>query len=105
MGSAELRHRLPLPKGDKGSAGGMILDYIDKNIKGTLWADGGAVGGNSLINGAYNRSPLAASVGLGLRLNIPMLGLVRLDYGFPLLNSALGKGFVPRFTVGFGDKF
>jgi outer membrane protein insertion porin family len=105
MGSAELRHRLPLPKGEKGSAGGMILDYIDKNVKGTLFVDGGAVGGNSLINSAYNRTPFAASVGMGLRLNIPMLGLVRLDYGIPLLQSALGKGFIPRFTVGFGDKF
>jgi hypothetical protein len=35
---------------------------------------------------------------------VPMLGLVRLDYGFPLISTALGR-MTPRFTLGFGDKF
>lgn len=105
MSSAELRHRLPLPKGAKGSAGGAILNYVDKNVKAVAFTDFGVVGGMGAINSAYQRATVAGSIGVGLRVNIPMLGLVRFDYGFPLLSAALGKGLVPRFTVGFGDKF
>lgn len=105
MGSVELRRRLPFPKGDKTSgAGGMILSYIDKNVRGTTFFDFGAVGGNSLVNSMYSRGTLGASVGVGLRVNIPMLGLVRFDYGLPLVSTAMGR-FTPRFTIGFGDKF
>lgn len=104
MSSLELRHRLPLPKGDKHGAGGMILNYVDKNVRGVAFTDFGAVTGNSATNSLYNRSAMGASIGVGLRLNVPMLGLVRLDYGLPMLSSALGR-FTPRFTVGFGDKF
>lgn len=104
MGSVELRRRLPLPKGDKSSAGGMILSYIDKNVRGVSFFDFGGVGGNGLINNMYQRGTLGASVGVGLRVNVPMLGLVRFDYGFPLISTALGR-MTPRFTVGFGDKF
>ena len=104
MSSAELRMRLPLPKGDKKSAGGMVLSYIDKNIRGCTFFDAGAIGGNGLINRVYQRGTLGASVGVGLRLNVPMIGLVRLDYGFPLISTALGR-MTPRFTLGFGDKF
>jgi outer membrane protein insertion porin family len=104
MGSAELRRRLPLPKGDKHSMGGKMLAYIDKNVRGVTFLDYGMTGGNSLINSMYSRNAYGASVGIGLRLNVPMLGLVRLDYGFPLVSTALGH-MTPRFTVGFGDKF
>ncbi len=105
MGSMELRRKIPfLPEGDKSGAGGMILSYINKNVRGVTFADFGAVGGNGLMNNMYQRGTMGASVGVGLRLNVPMLGLVRLDYGFPLVSTALGR-LTPRFTVGFGDKF
>jgi outer membrane protein insertion porin family len=101
MASAELRRRLPfIPKETKNPIG----QYFNKNVKAVAFADLGGVSGNQLINNMYQRSTMAGSVGLGLRVNIPMLGLVRFDYGFPLLSSALGK-LTPRFTIGFGDKF
>lgn len=104
MGSIELRRKLPLPKGDKNGASGMILSYLDKNVRGVTFMDFGGVSGNGMINNMYQRGTLGASVGVGLRVNVPMLGLVRFDYGFPLLSTALGR-MTPRFTIGFGDKF
>lgn len=98
MATAELRTRVPLPKNSK------VAQIIDKHVKIAAFADVGGVSGNSLSNGLFARSNMGASVGLGLRVNLPMLGLVRIDYGLPLLNAALG-GWTPRLTVGFGDKF
>ena len=47
---------------------------------------------------------MGASVGVGVRINMPMVGLVRIDYGLPIVSSVLGRN-VPRLTVGFGEKF
>ena len=105
MSSVELRHRLPLPRAEKGSgASGAFLNYIDKNVRAITFADFGAVGGNSMINSAYSRASVAGAVGVGLRMNIPMVGQVQFNYGFPLLSTALGR-LTPRFTVGFGNNF
>jgi outer membrane protein insertion porin family len=104
MGSVELRRHLPLPKGDKHSVSGHMLGWVDKNVRWDAFFDYGGVTGNSLINNMYSQNMWGASVGLGLRVNVPMLGMIRLDYGCPLLSTATGH-FIPRFTVGFGDKF
>jgi outer membrane protein insertion porin family len=105
MGSLELRRHLPfLPKGDNHSAGGKVLKWADKNVRWDTFFDYGGVGGNSLVNNMYSRNMMGASVGVGLRINVPMLGMVRLDYGMPLISTAMGR-MIPRFTVGFGDKF
>ncbi len=100
MGSAELRHRIPgLRKMDN-----PIAKLIDKHVKLDAFFDAGQVGGNSLANQLTQRSMVGASVGFGVRLNLPMLGLIRVDYGYPLISTVLG-GSTPRLTVGFGDKF
>jgi outer membrane protein assembly factor BamA len=105
MATAEYRFKLPfVPKGDPKSLKGKVVNTINNHVKGTVFSDFGAVGGDPLVNNLYQRSMMGASVGVGLRLNVPMLGVIRLDYGFPLINSALG-GMKPRFTVGFGNKF
>jgi outer membrane protein insertion porin family len=104
MASAEVRHKLPFPKLDPSNKlAGFVNPMLD-NIKGVAFVDAGQVGGNSLVNSFFQRAGVGASVGLGLRVNVPMIGLIRLDYGFPLLSTMLGK-MTPRFTVGFGDKF
>lgn len=99
MATAEVRSKIPFLPKDSG-----ITKFVDKHVKVALFADAGSVGGNRLSNDLLSRSPLAASVGVGLRIKVPMIGLMRLDYGIPLINSVLG-GMTPRFTVGFGDKF
>lgn len=99
MATAEVRSKIPFLPKDSG-----ITKFVDKHVKLALFADAGSVGGNRLTNSLLSRSPMGASVGVGLRIKVPMLGLMRLDYGIPLINSVLG-GMTPRFTVGFGDKF
>ncbi|MCC7528394.1 MAG: BamA/TamA family outer membrane protein [Candidatus Melainabacteria bacterium] len=98
MATAELRSRLPMPRNSK------VGKVLDKHVKLTAFCDAGKVMGNSLTNNLYGRSMLGASVGVGLRVNIPMLGLVRFEYGMPLVSSILGD-FTPRINVGFGDRF
>lgn len=101
MGTAELRTRVPfLPKD-----GGKMSQFVDKHVKIAGFLDVGAVSGGGLSNSLMGRNTLAASVGLGLRVKVPMLGLVRLDYGLPLIQSVMQGNFVPRFNIGFGEKF
>jgi len=104
MASAEIRRRLPIPLLDPSNKLAGIINPVIKNVKTVAFFDAGQVSGNGLTNSYYQRSTLGASVGFGLRVNLPMIGVVRLDYGFPLISTLLGK-MTPRFTLGFGDKF
>ncbi len=99
MATAEVRHALPFPKDSK------LGNMVNKHVQAAAFLDVGGVSGNGLSNGLLSRSNMGASIGLGLRVKVPMVGLVRLDYGLPLIQSVLNRGFVPRFTVGFGEKF
>jgi outer membrane protein insertion porin family len=100
MGSIELRGKIPFIKDSKNA----VARYFDKNVRPVGFFDFGAVSGAGITNSLYQRGTMGGSVGVGLRWNVPMLGLVRLDYGFPLISTALGR-MTPRFTLGFGDKF
>lgn len=100
MGSLELRGKIPFIKDSKNA----VARYFDKNVRPVGFFDFGAVSGAGITNSLYQRGTMGGSVGVGLRWNVPMLGLVRLDYGFPLISTALGR-MTPRFTLGFGDKF
>jgi outer membrane protein assembly factor BamA len=99
MVRAELRHSLPLPKSDN-----KIVKSLHKNLKIALFTDAGQVGGSSVYNNLLSRNSTAASAGVTLRMNLPMVGSVRVDYGYPLLSTLLGSK-TPRITFGFGDKF
>lgn len=105
MASAEFRMPLPLPKGSPSSRSGAIMNGIHKNVRMVLFADAGGVGGSSLYNSLYSRGNYGAAVGLGMRFKVPYLGLVRVDYGLPLIAPVLGGKMIPRLTLGFGDKF
>ena len=98
MATAEIRTDLPIPKNSK------VGKWMSDHVKGAAFFDVGTVSGNSLSNNLLARGSSGAAVGVGLRLKVPMLGLVRLDYGIPLIRTALGD-LTPRFTVGFGEKF
>ncbi len=104
MASAEFRMKLPIPKQSPSSAAGAIVNAIHKNVRAVAFADAGATSGNSLVNNFYQRSNMGAAIGVGLRMNLPYVGLIRVDWGVPLISTALGR-FTPRFTFGFGDKF
>jgi len=104
MATAEYRFKLPMPRSNGSTVYNYVASKVNKHVKGAMFMDAGAVSGNSMVNNFFQRGTIGASVGVGLRLNLPMLGVIRLDYGFPLLSTALGK-MTPRFTVGFGEKF
>jgi len=100
MVTAEARHRIP----GLANMDNSVAKMIDKHVKLDAFFDAGAVGGNSLTNSLYSRGTIGASVGVGVRIKMPMVGLIRLDYGMPLLSTLLG-GRTPRISVGFGEKF
>ena len=100
MGTAELRTRMPF----LGSVDNKLVKAVDKHVKLALFFNAGQVSGNGLTNNLLSRSNVGAAVGIGLRLNLPMLGVVRLNYGFPLISTVLGN-YTPRITVGFGNQF
>jgi outer membrane protein insertion porin family len=99
MGTTEFRHRLPIPKTDN-----KIVDGVVQNVKVATFLSGGVIGGNNIYNSLLSRNSMGASVGIGLRLNLQMLGMVRIDYGYPLISTVLG-GHTPRVTFGFGERF
>jgi len=101
MGTAELRTKLPFVPKD----GGKVSKFVNDHVKVAGFLDAGVVSGGGLSNSLMGRNTLAASVGLGVRLKVPMLGLVRLDYGMPLIQSVMSGSFIPRFNIGFGEKF
>jgi outer membrane protein insertion porin family len=99
MARAELRHSLPLPKTDN-----KFVNSIHKRVKVAVFGDVGQVSGSNTYNNLLARNNTAGSVGVSLRMNLPMVGSVRIDYGYPILSTLLGSR-VPRVTFGFGDKF
>jgi outer membrane protein insertion porin family len=101
MGTAEIRSKIPFLSHSDSKA----LRAIGNHVKGTLFVDAGQVVGNNQINSILGRSNLGASVGVGIRVNMPMIGLVRIDYGLPLLSSVMGGRFFPRVNIGFGERF
>jgi outer membrane protein assembly factor BamA len=80
------------------------VDGVVQNVKVATFLAGGVIGGNNIYNSLLSRNSMGASVGVGLRLNLPMLGMVRIDYGYPLISTVLG-GHTPRITFGFGERF
>jgi outer membrane protein insertion porin family len=100
MASVEVRKHIPgLAHSDN-----KIAKMVDRHVKLDSFFDAGQIGGNGITNSLLSRSNAGASFGFGIRLNMPMLGVIRLDYGFPILSSVMG-GMTPRFTFGFGERF
>jgi outer membrane protein assembly factor BamA len=83
----------------------VVSKTINNNVKWTAWCDYGQVMGNNGLNSELNRNSMGASVGVGVRIKMPMIGMIRIDYGLPILQTVETNKFVPRLTIGFGDKF
>ncbi|MBL0017819.1 MAG: outer membrane protein assembly factor BamA [Bacteroidia bacterium] len=109
----------PLPEGSASGAqptGGNIynkytleLRYpITLNQAAPIWVVGFAEAGNTWM-GVNNFKPfeLKRSAGVGLRVMLPMVGLLGVDwgYGFDKINSAAAKPHGSQFTFLIGQEF
>ena len=79
------------------------VKYIN-NVDFALFVDAGLIGGDERLNDISNRLNEALSFGFGFRINIPLIGALRLDVGFPLI-EALEDERLFRFNFGAADQF
>ncbi len=86
-----------------------FLDRIEKakfldNIKLSLFIDAGQLFNGSITNKLYNRPEYGIAGGVGVKLFIPGVGPLSIDYGIPFTNVGRGnrRG---AFSFGVGDIF
>lgn len=99
MGSAEFA--TPIPFLDRTRLARKIK-FLD-NIRFTVWMDAGKIFNNTLADTLYDRPGYAVSAGIGLKLYIPGMGPLSVDYGIPLTNPGENGNTGGYFTFGVGD--
>jgi len=94
MGSAELA--TPIPFSDR-----LKVKFLD-NVRMTFFVDAGKIFNPTVSDTIYDRPMQAISAGMGLKVYIPGMGPLSIDYGIPLTNPGTNgsKGY---FTFGVGD--
>ncbi|MBR1424085.1 BamA/TamA family outer membrane protein [bacterium] len=95
MGSAEFA--TPIPFMDR-----TRISFLN-NIRFTMWADAGKVFDGTVSDKIYDRPMYAVSVGVGLKVFIPGMGPLSIDYGLPLTHSGRNGSKHGYFTFGVGD--
>ena len=95
MGSAELA--TPLPFVDK-----LRINFL-QNLRITFWVDAGTVFNPTISSVLYDRPIHAITAGIGLKINMPGVGPLSIDYGFPLTNPGVNGNRNGYFTFGVGD--
>ena len=95
MGSAELA--TPLPFVDR-----FKVNFLH-NLRVTFWVDAGKVFDPTISSILYNRPNQAITAGVGLKINIPGVGPLSIDYGIPLTNCGPNGSENGYFTFGVGD--
>lgn len=98
MTSAEFR--TPIPFVDKFTKIGFVRD-----MRTAFFMDAGTIFSDTSYNKVYNKPGYGISAGMGLMVNVPSLGPIRVDYGYPLSNLGTGVKRSGRFTFGLGDKY
>lgn len=95
MGSAEFA--TPIPFLDR-----TRINFLN-NLRLTAWVDAGKVFGPTVTNQIYDRPLYAVSAGVGLKLYVPGMGPLSIDYGIPLTNPGDNGNKNGYFTFGVGD--
>ena len=95
MGSAELA--TPLPFVDR-----FKVNFLH-NLRVTFWVDAGKVFDPTISSTLYSRPNQAITAGMGLKINIPGVGPLSVDYGIPLTESGPNGSEHGYFTFGVGD--
>ena len=95
MGSAEFA--TPIPFLDR-----TRINFLN-NLRFTAWVDAGKVFGPTITNDIYDRPLYAVSAGVGLKLYVPGMGPLSIDYGIPLTNPGDNGNKNGYFTFGVSD--
>lgn len=95
MGSAEFA--TPIPFLDR-----TRIAFLN-NLRFTVWADAGKVFDGTVSDTIYDRPMYAVSAGVGLKVYIPGMGPLSIDYGIPLTNPGDNGSPNGYFTFGVGD--
>ena len=95
MGSAELA--TPIPFVDR-----LKVNFL-QNLRITFWVDAGTVFNPTISSRIYDRPIHAITAGVGLKINMPGVGPLSVDYGFPLTNPGPNGNRNGYFTFGVGD--
>lgn len=95
MGSAELA--TPLPFVDR-----LKVNFL-QNLRMTFWVDAGKVFNPTISSTLYDRPLHAITAGVGLKITIPGVGPLSIDYGFPITNPGPHGSPNGYFTFGVGD--
>ena len=95
MGSAEFA--TPIPFLDR-----TRINFLN-NLRFTVWADAGKIFNPSITDQIYDRPLYAVSAGVGLKLYIPGMGPLSIDYDIPLTNPGDNGSRSGYFTFGVGD--
>lgn len=95
MGSAEFA--TPIPFMDR-----TRIAFLN-NLRFTLWMDAGKVFNGTVSDKIYDRPMYAISAGVGLKVFIPGMGPLSIDYGLPLTNPGRNGSKHGYFTFGVGD--
>lgn len=95
MGSAEFA--TPIPFMDR-----TRIAFLN-NLRFTVWMDAGKVFNGTVSDRIYDRPMYAVSAGVGLKVTIPGMGPLSIDYGIPLTNPGRNGSKHGYFTFGVGD--
>lgn len=99
MGSAEFA--TPIPFIDRTKLARKV-GFLN-NIRLTAWVDAGKIFDPTISNTLYDRPMYAVSAGVGVKLYIPGMGPLSIDYGIPLTNPGDNGSKNGYFTFGVGD--
>ena len=79
------------------------VKFLD-NVKFELFADAGKLFNSTITDKIYNRPGYGVALGGGIKVFIPGIGPLSIDYGYPLTSVGKGNG-KGAFTFGIGDAF
>jgi len=101
MGSMEFATPIPFIDRTKLSRGKMG-NFLN-NIRLTAFVDAGKVFDKTIASTLYDRPMYGVSAGVGIKLYIPGMGPVSVDYGIPFTNVGSNGAKHGYFTFGVGD--
>ena len=98
--SGSVEFRTPIPFIDR-----LTSNTFLNNIRLAAFLDGGKIFGGTISNVLYEKPEYAISAGVGLRVFIPGIGPISLDYGIPLTNTSGVDRRSGFFTFGMGEMY